>query len=72
MAEIIGTWENKQASIGLFMDLSKTFDCLEQAILPKELVKYGVSGPLLPWISSYPSFRNQRVEINGSILPQGL
>lgn len=43
------------------VDLSKAFDMVQHDILLKNLVKYGVQGDELLWLSSYLSERCQRV-----------
>jgi len=57
--------EKNQFSIGLFIDLSKAFDTLNQKILLYKLEYYGIRGVPLKWFESYLSNRQQYVCING-------
>ena len=50
--------------ITLFLDLSKTFDCIDHAIL-KKLDFIGIRGPCKEWMSSYLKDRMQLVSCNG-------
>lgn len=65
---IIQCLENKQVAMGLFLDLSKAYDCLDHSILYQKLLKYGLRANILSWIKSYLSNRQQCVVIktNGS------
>ena len=47
------------------MDYSKAFDSVQHALLLKKLTNYGISGPLLSWITDYLDRRRQSVLING-------
>ena len=50
----------------VFCDISKTFDCVwHQGILLK-LQAAGVIGKLLPWFSSYLSYRRHKVVLSGA------
>lgn len=54
--------ENKLVA-GLFIDLTKAFDCLNREHLLKKLEQYGIVGSALSWLASYLSERLQRVKI---------
>ena len=55
--------EQNQYTIGLFLDLSKAFDCLDFNILFSKLYKYGFRGTTLNLIKSYLSNRTQFVSV---------
>ena len=65
---ITRAFEEKQATIGIFLDLSKAFDIIEHKILMSKLQHYGVRGLLLQLLSGYLSNRSQKVLFNGKIL----
>ena len=56
--------DDNQYAIGLFLDLSKAFDCINHKILLMKLDHYGVGGQALKWFKSYLSDRYQYVVIN--------
>ena len=56
--------DNKNFSIGIFLDLSKAFDTTDHNLLLKKLDIYGIRGNALHWISSYLSDRSQCVSID--------
>ena len=61
--QIIKNIENKQLTMGIFLDLSRAYDCLDHNILLNKLVLYGIRGVPLQWIRSYLSDRTQKVTI---------
>ena len=50
---------------GVFADLQKAFDTVDQQILLAKLNHYGIRGVPNDWFKSYLSNRNQYVSING-------
>jgi hypothetical protein len=69
---ISGKIDNKEYSIGIFMDLSKAFDTVDHGIFLDKLELYGVRGVALKWFKSYLEHRSQFVQINNiqsSMLP---
>ena len=57
--------DNRDISMGVFIDFSKAFDCINHGILLRKLECYGVRGVPLDLLSSYISNRAQHVCING-------
>ena len=58
--------DNKECTVGIFIDLSKAFDTVDHNILISELEHYGVRGTPLRGFESYlVSNRQQYVEFNG-------
>ena len=58
---ITRAFEEKQATIGIFLDLSKAFDTIDYKILMSKLQHYGVRGLPLQLLHSYLSNRSQKM-----------
>lgn len=57
---------NNQITLGIFLDIQKAFDCVDQGILLQKLERYGFRGPTLNFFRSYLSNRKQFVHIADS------
>ena len=68
--EIIGIigkdLDNGKLPIGVFLDLSKAFDTLDNTILLDKLLYYGIKGTELAWFKRYLTNRTQFVSYNGT------
>lgn len=69
---ILQSIEKGTYTLGLFVDFSKAFDCLDHNILLKKLTSYGIRGKSHDLLNSYLSNRSQCVCISNhqsSLLP---
>lgn len=64
---IIQALDQKQHTLGLFVDFSKAFDCVNHQLLLLKLERYGIRGLPLNLMHSYLSNRKQVVKIGESI-----
>lgn len=62
--EIVNGLDKKMCPLGLFIDFSRAFDCVDHLLLLEKLCRYGIRGPPLEFIKSYLSNRDQVVQIN--------
>ena len=51
--------DNNRLGCGIFIDLQKSFDTVNQVILLKKLEHYGIRDAALAWFGSYLSNRKQ-------------
>ena len=63
-------WENRKYALGVFMDLSKAFDCVNHDLLLRKLESLGIRGVPLQWFKSYLTCRRQFEEVQGSKSPE--
>ena len=65
--EISKYMDNKEYTVGVFLDLAKAFDTVDHKILLTKLNHYyGIRGVANNWFKSYLESRNQYVSINGT------
>ena len=64
--------DNKEITLGVFVDLSKAFDTVNHNILLQKLSLYGINGTTLSWFQSYLSSRKQLVCWNNTSSEQKL
>ena len=62
---LYGSFDRKKKVIGVFVDLSKAFDCLDRRKILLKLSQYGVTGTALSWFKSYFLNRRQFVNYDG-------
>ena len=63
--DMLEALENRESSIGVYLDLSKAFDTLDHGVLLKKLSHYGIRGTTLKWFKSYLINRKQYVLFSG-------
>ncbi len=63
LKDVASSLDQNEATIGIFLDLSKAFDVIDHNILLSKLPSYGIRGIALDWLCSYLKQRSQRVEI---------
>ena len=55
---LINSFENNKLTCGIFLDISKAFETIDNILLSK-LYKYGIRGNMLNWFMNYLSNRYQ-------------
>jgi hypothetical protein len=67
IADFIGkvykSLDEREISIGIFLDLSKAFDLVDHNILLNKMARMGIRGVAGKWFQSYLEQREQRVEV---------
>lgn len=61
---IVNALDNKKQVLGLFIDFSRAFDCVNHDLLLTKLSRYGIRGITLDLLTSYLKGRTQIVKIN--------
>ena len=74
---VLNARDNRNQTMGLFLDLSKAFDTVDHDILIKKLEQFGIRGLAKDWFISYLRDRKQIVEVysaksNLSTIKQGV
>lgn len=64
---IVDGLEKHNPTVGVFLDLSKAFDCVRHDLLLRKLFDYGIRGVPLRWLESYLKDREQQVDISGKL-----
>ncbi len=63
LKDVASSLDQNEATIGIFLDLSKAFYVIDHNILLSKLPSYGIHGIALDWLCSSLKQRSQRVEI---------
>ena len=67
MIKLIPALKKNNFTLGVFIELSKTFDTVDHHILISKLENYGVNGNNLRWFQSYLKNRKQYLNFNNKI-----
>lgn len=60
---VIKQLEKGEIALGMLLDLSKAYDCLDRELLLRKMEIYGIRGIVKKWFTSYISHRKQTVTI---------
>lgn len=63
LSRITEALEGGHLVLGMFLDLSKAYDCLDYNILLEKMESYGIQGIALKWFESHLENRLQRTSI---------
>ena len=69
--KIVDALDNKLFTLGLFVDFSRAFDCVDHELLLEKLNRYGIRGIPLKFFSSYLENRTQIVKLNNMYSRKG-
>lgn len=58
LTNILEHFENGKIALGMLLDLTKAYDCLDRDLLIRKL-EYGVRGNVVNWFKSYINNRRQ-------------
>ena len=64
---ILQNMDNGKFSCGVFIDLKKAFDTVNQEILLAKLENYGIRGVIKSWFRSYLTDRKQTTEVKNDV-----
>ena len=71
LTDLITTnFEEKNYTIGIFIDLAKAFDVIDHKLLLIKLKYYGIKGASFHWFNSYLSNRSQYTQVNSINSPK--
>ena len=65
--ELLASLASGKEVDAIYLDLSKAFNKVPHHLLTTKLERYGISGSLLKWFTSYLANRNQRVTLEGAL-----
>ena len=63
---LFNSFENNMLTCGIFADIYRAFDTIDNSILLSNLYKYGIRGNTLNWFMNYLSNRYQCVSMNNT------
>lgn len=63
LGSVVSALEGGTYPVGIFLDLTRAFDCVDHTILLEKLELYGIRGNALNWLQSFVANREQYVNI---------